>query len=92
MPSEEVGIQVPGSSVRPGEDPADAALREAFLMAEGQGIWSSEPRHLRRCGILFFESRGKIRQDADGPPGREVTTGGEERDKLHRSLPRSSRQ
>ncbi|MEV5632039.1 NUDIX hydrolase [Micromonospora tulbaghiae] len=26
---EEVGIQVPGGSVRPGEDPADAALREA---------------------------------------------------------------
>ncbi|MEV6370176.1 NUDIX domain-containing protein [Micromonospora musae] len=25
---EEVGIQVPGGSVRPGEDPADAALRE----------------------------------------------------------------
>ncbi|MFG3715996.1 NUDIX domain-containing protein [Micromonospora sp. NPDC047730] len=25
----EVGIQVPGGSVRPGEDPADAALREA---------------------------------------------------------------
>ncbi|MBO4160116.1 NUDIX hydrolase [Micromonospora antibiotica] len=26
---EEVGIQVPGGSLRPGEDPADAALREA---------------------------------------------------------------
>ncbi|MEW2376588.1 NUDIX domain-containing protein [Micromonospora sp. NPDC047812] len=26
---EEVGIQVPGGSVRPGEDPVDAALREA---------------------------------------------------------------
>ncbi|MEU0963699.1 NUDIX domain-containing protein [Micromonospora aurantiaca] len=26
---EEVGIQVPGGSVRPGEDPGDAALREA---------------------------------------------------------------
>ncbi|WP_460808073.1 NUDIX domain-containing protein [Micromonospora zhanjiangensis] len=26
---EEVGIQVPGGSVRPGEDPADAAVREA---------------------------------------------------------------
>ena len=42
-------------------------------------------RYPRGCGIIFFESREKIRQDADGPSGREDTTGGWERNTLHRS-------
>jgi hypothetical protein len=48
------------------------------LVAGDQKIWAGTTRYLRRCAILFFESRVKIRQDVDGPLGREVTTGGEE--------------
>lgn len=47
-----------------------------ILMTVDQEIWVGKTRHLLRYGILFFESRGKIRQDADGPSGREDTTGG----------------
>ncbi|GAB3066883.1 hypothetical protein GCM10027186_18930 [Micromonospora schwarzwaldensis] len=42
----------------------------------GEKICAGEPRHPRRCGILFFKSRDKIRQDVDGPSGREVMTDG----------------
>lgn len=50
LPLEKVGVQVPAGTIRPGEDPADAALREA---AEETGL--ADLKVVRKLGEADYD-------------------------------------